>query len=274
MSLVANGPIVIAGVGKMGSALLERLISRGINTDFIKIQDPSPSDRINELVTRHHISCHARIEKLERSPSIIILAVKPQVMDSVFPPLSKLAGPETIILSIAAGRTLSSFEKNLPPNTGVVRAMPNTPAQVGRGITACVSNSALSSSQRQFATQILSCLGQVIWLDHETDMDAVTAVSGSGPAYVFHFVECLTEAGIAEGLSPNVAAQLARATVVGAGELLAGSDLEAAKLRENVTSEGGTTAAALTVLMGSEGLQKLLSKAVQAASRRSRELSR
>lgn len=273
MALDSHGPIVIAGVGKMGGALIERLVSVGVNPDIIKVQDPSPSKRITDFLTQHRIVSESLIEKLPVPPSAIVLAVKPQVMEGVFTSLSRLAGSHTLILSIAAGRTLSSFEKFLPPKRAVVRAMPNTPAQVGKGITVCVGNSALTPTQREFATQLLNCLGEVIWLDRETDMDAVTAVSGSGPAYVFHFVECLTQAGVSAGLPRDVASRLARATVVGAGELLCLSEGDAKKLREDVTSEGGTTAAALSVLMGPQGLQELLSKAVNAATRRSRELS-
>lgn len=274
MALVLNGPIILVGAGNMGCALLKRLIARGVSPQNIQIQEPSPSQNVLHFTSELGLHIAPRIETLVSPPAVIILAVKPQDMEQVFPPLSRLSGPQTIILSIAAGRCLASFEKCLPVHTSVVRAMPNTPAQVGKGITACVANSATTHTQRTLATEILLSLGEVIWLERELDMDAVTAVSGSGPAYIFHFVECLSEAGIAAGLAPEVAMKLARATVVGAGELLLHSQSDVRRLRENVTSPGGTTAAALNVLMKSHGLQDLLYKAVDAAVQRSRELSR
>jgi pyrroline-5-carboxylate reductase len=177
-------------------------------------------------------------------------------------------------VSIAAGKTIASFERFLAPGIAVVRAMPNTPAQVGRGVTACVANAATTAAQKAMATELLSAVGEVVWLDREEDMDAVTAVSGSGPAYVFLVAECLAQAGRAAGLSPDLAASLARATVAGAGELLHRSELDAATLRTNVTSPGGTTAAALDVLMAKPGLQDLMTEAVAAAVRRGRELAK
>jgi pyrroline-5-carboxylate reductase len=273
MSLSLEGPLVIAGAGKMGGALLEGLLARGLKPDLVRVQDPSPPSDMSAFLARQGIRVDAKIEALDTPPSFILAAVKPQVMDQVFEPLAKLAGPDTVVLSIAAGRPLASFEKFLAPGTAVVRAMPNTPAQVGRGVTACVANAAATPAQRAAAGELLSSVGEVVWLEREEDMAAVTAVSGSGPAYIFLVVECLAEAGRAAGLSPEMAAALARATVSGAGELLHRSDLDAATLRKNVTSPGGTTAAALDVLMGDPGLQELLTKAVAAAVRRSRELS-
>jgi pyrroline-5-carboxylate reductase len=274
MALLLDGPLLLAGAGKMGGALLEGLVARGLDPGQIVVQDPAPSPEIADLLSRHGLRAEPSVKALDRPPSFILAAVKPQVMDQVFEPLARLAGPQTVVLSIAAGKTIASFERFLAPGIAVVRAMPNTPAQVGRGVTACVANAATSLAQRAAATQLLLAVGEVVWLERESDMDAVTAVSGSGPAYVFLVAECLAEAGRAAGLSPELAATLARATVSGAGELLHRSDLDAATLRTNVTSPGGTTAAALGVLMAKPGLQDLMTEAVAAAVRRGRELAK
>ncbi|MBY0225206.1 MAG: pyrroline-5-carboxylate reductase [Hyphomicrobium sp.] len=274
MSLKLDGPLLIAGAGKMGGALIEGLLARGLPAHQIIIQDPAPPPEIAQFLQKHAIRTEATITSLAAPPSLILMAVKPQLMDQVFAPLAKLAGPKTVVLSIAAGKTLASFEHHLMPGIAVIRAMPNTPAQVGRGVTACVANSAASADQKAMASALLSAVGEVVWLEREDDMDAVTAVSGSGPAYVFLVAECLAEAGRKVGLSPELAQSLARATVAGAGELLHRSDLDAATLRQNVTSPGGTTAAALAVLMGQPGLQDLMTDAVAAAVRRSGELSK
>ena len=274
MPLHLDGPLLLAGAGKMGSALLEGLMANGLSSGRIVVQDPSPPPEAADFLRRSGIRCEASVAALDEEPAVILAAVKPQVMDEVFPALAKLAGPRTIVLSIAAGKTLASFERYLAPQTSVIRAMPNTPAQVGRGVTACVANAATSSDQRATATALLSSVGSVVWLDSEDQMDAVTAVSGSGPAYVFLVAECLAEAGRAAGLPPDLAKTLARATVAGAGELLHTSDLDAAILRRNVTSPGGTTAAALDVLMAKPGLEELMAEAVAAAVRRSRELAK
>ncbi len=274
MSLKLDGPLLVAGAGKMGGALLEGLIARGLPAAQIVVQDPAPPAEIAQFLKQHGIRTEATVSGLDAPPSLILAAVKPQVMDQVFAPLAKLAGPKTVVLSIAAGKTIASFEQHLAPGIAVIRAMPNTPAQVGRGVTACVANAATTAEQKAMAGDLLSAVGAVVWLEREDDMDAVTAVSGSGPAYVFLVAECLAEAGRAAGLAPELAQALARATVSGAGELLHRSELDAATLRRNVTSPGGTTAAALAVLMATPGLQELMSDAVAAAVRRSRELSK
>ncbi len=266
-------PLLLAGAGKMGGALLEGMIARGLPAELVIVQDPNPPPDVAEFLTRHAIRTVPTATSLDTSPSVILAAVKPQVMEAVFAPLAKLAGPDTIVISIAAGRSIESFERHLPPGRAVVRAMPNTPAQVGRGITACIANAATTAAQRDKASALLSSVGEVVWLESEDQMDAVTAVSGSGPAYVFLLAECLAQAGRRAGLSPELADRLARATISGAGELLQASPLPAEVLRANVTSPGGTTAAALGVLMSEPGLQSLLDAAVEAAARRSRELS-
>lgn len=274
MSLTLSGPLLVAGAGKMGGALLEGLLAEGLSAQQIVVQDPSPPADVAAFLAANGIRCEAVITALEQCPSLILAAVKPQLMDQVFPPLGKLAGPKTVVVSIAAGKTIASFEQYLAPGTAVIRAMPNTPAQVGRGVTACVANAATTAEQKALAENLLSAVGSVVWLQSEDDMDAVTAVSGSGPAYVFLVAECLAEAGRRAGLSADLSDALARATVAGAGELLHRSDQSAATLRQNVTSPGGTTAAALAVLMAQPGLQDLMTEAVAAAVRRSRELAK
>jgi pyrroline-5-carboxylate reductase len=274
MTLKLDGPLVVAGAGKMGGALLEGLLARGLDPGQVVVQDPAPPADVADFLARHGIAAEAGIASLVRSPAIILVAVKPQVIETVFPPLARHAGPATLVLSIAAGKTIAGFEAHLAPGTAVVRAMPNTPAAVGRGITACVGNRHVTHHQRQLANELLSAVGEVVWVEREQLMDAVTAVSGSGPAYVFLLAECLAEAGRAAGLEPQLADRLARATVSGSGELLNRSDLSAAELRKNVTSPGGTTAAALSVLMGEPGLKELLIEAVAAAAARGRELSK
>jgi pyrroline-5-carboxylate reductase len=268
-----NGPLLLVGAGKMGSALIAGLIAKGLDAKRVIVQDPAPPAEAKALLDSHGIAAEASLSRLPSPPAVLLLAVKPQIMDDVLPPLSGAVGPETLVLSIAAGRTLASLERHLPPATAVVRAMPNTPASVGRGITALVANAHVTSVQKALAESLMAAVGETAWLGDESLMDAVTAVSGSGPAYVFLLAECLTEAGLVAGLDRPLAERLARATISGSGSMLAASPLPAATLRENVTSPGGTTAAALAVLMGDKGLQKIVTYAVCAAARRSRELA-
>jgi pyrroline-5-carboxylate reductase len=275
MSLSLSGPVILAGAGKMGAALLQGWLARGLPASSIIIQDPALSSDAAQLVARHGVRAETSITNLKSAPAVIVAAVKPQVMDQVFPPLAKLAGPDTVVLSIAAGRSIASFEKYLAPRIAVVRAMPNTPAAIGRGITGAVGNAHLTPTQKATCDALLSAVGDVVWVKDESLIDAVTAVSGSGPAYVFLLAECLAEAGRAAGLDAETAAKLARATVSGAGELMLQSPDDVATLRQNVTSPGGTTAAALAVLMRDhDGLQRLLTEAVLAAQLRGRELGK
>lgn len=273
MAFALDGPVVLAGAGKMGAALLAGWVSRGLRPDDVIVQDPHPSEDAAELARQHGISIVPLIDALPVPPSVIVAAVKPQAMDAVFPPLAKHAGPNTVVMSIAAGKSLSSFERHLPQRMAVVRAMPNTPAAIGRGITGAVGNAHVSADQKRLCQELLSAVGDVVWLDDEALIDAVTAVSGSGPAYVFLLTETLARAGEAAGLDPATSMQLARATVSGAGELLRRSESDPSALRQNVTSPGGTTAAALSVLMREkDGLQELMTAAVLAAQKRGREL--
>jgi pyrroline-5-carboxylate reductase len=274
MTLKLDGPLLLAGAGNMGYAMLTGWLERGLDPARIVVQDPAPSPRVKEQLDRHGIEVRAEVRSLPEAPAVLLVAVKPQVMDEVFPPLARLARKNTVVLSIAAGRRIDGFEAHLPQGTAVVRAMPNTPASVGRGITVAVPNAHVTPEQREACDQLLRAVGEVAWVADESLMDAVTAVSGSGPAYVFHLAECLAEAGVKAGLAPELAQQLACCTVAGAGELLHRSDLGPTVLRQNVTSPNGTTFAALQVLMVEDGLAKLMREAVAAAARRSRELAK
>lgn len=274
MTLSLNGPLVLAGAGKMGGAMLSGWLKRGLDPARVIVQDPAPPAEVAALLAQHVIKSSPTIDTSATPPAVIIVAVKPQAMEDVFPRLARLAGPQTLVLSIAAGKTLASFERHLPANSAVVRAMPNTPAAIGRGITVCVANAHVSTAHRALATTLLEAVGEVGWVGDEQLMDAVTAVSGSGPAYVFLLAEALAAAGVRQGLDAELSARLARATVSGASELLRQSAEPAAQLRQNVTSPGGTTAAALSVLMREgAGLSELLDAAVTAATKRGRELA-
>lgn len=273
MKIELDGPLLLVGAGKMGGAMLSGWLARGLDPATVVVVDPSPPPEIRELLARHGIRLEAGVPKLATPPAVILMAVKPQLMDAVFAPLAAIAGATTLVISIAAGRTLASFEKHLKPGVAVIRTMPNTPAAIGRGITVCTGNKAAGAGPRALCEALLSAVGEVGWVDDETLIDAVTAVSGSGPAYVFLLVEALAAAGARAGLDPELSMRLARATASGSGELLHQSDLAAATLRQNVTSPGGTTAAALGVLMAPDGLEALMTKAVDAAARRGRELA-
>ena len=272
MTLHLGGPLLLVGAGKMGGALLAGWLRQGLDPASVYVQDPTPAMEAGVLMASHGIRVRHQA-KLRTAPAVIVLAVKPQIMDEVLPTLAAWVGPSTVVLSIAAGRTLSNLAARLPLGTPIVRAMPNTPASIGQGMTVACASSEVTRDQALCCNMLLEAVGEVIWIDDEILLDAVTAVSGSGPAYLFLLAECLTEAAVAAGLEPELALRLARATLAGAGELLRRSDLSPAELRQNVTSEKGTTAAALEVLMGKDGLADLLKRAVSAAAKRSRELS-
>jgi pyrroline-5-carboxylate reductase len=265
-----TGTIVLAGAGKMGSAMLTGWLAQGLDPRRVAIVEPSPSPDIGALAARG-----VRINASALEPgaaSALVLAVKPQMFREAAAALRALAGPGTLVLSIMAGTPIAAISEAC--GGSVVRAMPNTPAAIGRGVTVAVAAGNVSAGQRAIADGLLRATGRVEWIDDETLMDAVTAVSGSGPAYVFLLAEELARAGVAAGLPPALATTLARETVSGSGELLHRSELESAVLRQNVTSPGGTTAAALEVLMGADGMQPLLTRAVAAATRRSKELAK
>jgi pyrroline-5-carboxylate reductase len=265
-----SGNLVLVGAGKMGSALLEGWLQFGLDPKRVAVLEPQPSPQISTLAS-HGLRLNPQLRALTDVAAVVV-AVKPQTAAEAIPPLKPLIGTSTVVVSIMAGRTLQFIAGALNASCALVRAMPNTPAAIGRSITVAVPRD-VNPAQRELAHRLLCATGTVEWIDDEALMDAVTAVSGSGPAYVFLLAEALAEAGVAAGLPPSLAAKLARETVAGSGELLHRSDLDAAVLRQNVTSPGGTTAAALEVLMGKDGLAQLMRKAVAAATKRSRELA-
>ncbi|MEM8536505.1 MAG: pyrroline-5-carboxylate reductase [Pseudomonadota bacterium] len=267
MTDVAERGLVLLGCGKMGSAMLEGWLRTGLPPSSVYVIDPAPSDWLRAQ------QVHIGVD-LPASPAIAVIAVKPQMMGAALPAMKAVGNGETLVISIAAGTPIATFEGVLGDSTPIIRAMPNTPAAIGRGITAMIGNANASEAHLDLAEGLLLSIGQVVRLDSEDQMDAVTAVSGSGPAYVFHLIEALAAAGQAEGLSADLAMQLALATVGGAGELAEEADETAAQLRINVTSPNGTTQAALAVLMDETGgFPPLLRRAVAAAAQRSRDLA-
>ena len=264
---IASRGLVLLGCGKMGGAMLEGWLQRGLDPASVWIVDPFPADWLVDA------GVHVNTDLPER-PAFVVIAVKPQMMDQSLGQVARFGGSgDTVFVSIAAGTTIATFEAAFGGATPVVRAMPNTPAAIGRGITALIGNGNVSAENLGLAESLLSAVGQTVRLNDEGQMDAVTAVSGSGPAYVFHLIETLAAAGTAEGLPSDLAMALARATVAGAGALAETSAESPAQLRINVTSPNGTTQAALEVLMeDTSGFPGLLRRAVKAAADRSREL--
>jgi pyrroline-5-carboxylate reductase len=259
--------LVLLGCGKMGSALLAGWLHRGLDPSSVHVLDPHPSDWLN----RQGVRLNADIVE---PPAIVLIAVKPQLMQAALPWVGEFGNGATLFISIAAGTTLAVLEDALGVKTPIIRTMPNTPAAAGKGITALIGNTYVTPAQMMLAEGLMSAVGQTVRLEAEAQMDAVTALSGSGPAYVFHLIECMAAAGEAEGLAPALALQLAKATVAGAGYLAEHSEEAPAQLRENVTSPNGTTAAALSVLMNDDaGLASLMRRAIRAAALRSQELS-
>lgn len=264
------GRLLLVGCGKMGGALLNGWLDGGTAPSDIAVVEPAGAANVPSGPA-HYDSADSLDKDLD--PAVVVFAVKPQMMNGVLPDYARFAGPGTVFLSIAAGTTIAVFERHLGGSAAIVRSMPNTPASVGRGITAAVANDRVTEEQRAACDSLLSAVGAVVWLDDEAQLDPVTAVSGSGPAYVFLLTECLAAGGAAAGLPADLAMDLARATVSGAGELMRLSAEPPDQLRRNVTSPGGTTQAALDVLMDKDGLQKLMTAAVAAAAARSKELA-
>lgn len=263
---LARKGVALVGCGRMGSALLSGWLARGLPPGAVWVTEPAPSD----WLTASGVHLNAG---LPGAPAVVLVAVKPQMMTDALPGLAALGGGDTVVLSVAAGVPLSAYEAAFGPATPIVRAMPNTPAAIGRGITALVGNSAAGTGALDLAERLMAAVGETVRLDDEGQMDAVTAVSGSGPAYVFHMIEAMAAAGVAEGLPEDLAMRLARATVAGAGALADGDAAAAETLRRNVTSPGGTTQAGLEVLMDAEtGLPPLMRATVAAAAARSRAL--
>lgn len=265
-----EGTLVLAGAGKMGSAMLSGWLAQGLDAKRTVVIEPHPSDEARDFAARG-VRLNPQTKDVGTA-DVLVLAVKPQMFREAGPQLKPLVGPSTLVVSIMAGTTMAGITDVCGGK--VIRAMPNTPAAIGRGITVAVAANGISREQRAVADALLRATGAVEWVEDEALMDAVTAVSGSGPAYVFLLAEELARAGIAAGLPEALAKKLARDTVSGSGELLHRSELESATLRQNVTSPGGTTAAALEVLMGPDGFQPLLTRAVAAATKRSKELAK
>lgn len=267
MEFVAKQGLVLLGCGKMGSAMLQGWLADGLPPASVWVIDPAPSDWLRGT----GVAINA---DLPVAPGIVLIAVKPQMMGAALPAIRAMGNGTTLFISVAAGTSIAAFEEALGNGSPIIRAMPNTPAAVGRGITAIVGNVHASTAQLELAEALLRAVGQVVHLEDEAQMDAVTGVSGSGPAYVFHMIECLARAGEAEGLAPALAMQLARATVAGAGALAEAAEETPAELRVNVTSPNGTTQAGLEVLMDEgTGLPDLMKRTVAAAAARSRELA-
>lgn len=264
--------IYLVGAGNMGGAMLSGWLKAGIEGKNLHVIDPGPAEAMAAMIKNAGVTHH------ETAPSghkagILFLAVKPQVMEAVLPGLKALVDEKTIVVSVAAGKTLGFLETHLG-KAAMVRAMPNTPAMVGRGITGAFANAAVDEAAKRDVHALLAVSGPVEWVGSEADIDAVTAVSGSGPAYVFYLVECMAEAGRKLGLPADLAMRLARETVAGAGELMHQSPDTAERLRKNVTSPGGTTAAALNVLMADQAMQSLFDAALLAARDRAEALSK
>jgi pyrroline-5-carboxylate reductase len=265
--------LVLVGAGKMGEALLRGWLGGGLDPKGVTILEPHPSPAISTLAAERGVALNPPAASL-RAPEMLMLAIKPQMLDAAAPAIAPLAGPQTLVISILAGKRIADLAARLPEAGAFVRVMPNTPAAVGRGAAAGAASDSLSPTQRGWTERLMRAVGLFDWLEDEALIDAVTAVSGSGPAYVFALVEALAQAGEGVGLPPELSMRLARATIEGAGELLRREpDVTAAKLRENVTSPGGTTAAALAVLRAPDGYASLLAKAVKAARDRARELA-
>ncbi len=263
-----TGTIVLAGAGKMGGAMLTGWLAGGLDAKRVVVVEPHPADEIKALAAKG-----VRLNPADKATAgTLVMAVKPQMFREAGPALKPFVGASTLVVSIMAGTKISALEEVC--GGMVVRAMPNTPAAIGRGITVAVPSPRVGAAQRAIADALLRATGPVEWVEDEKLMDAVTAVSGSGPAYVFLLAEELARAGVEAGLPAELATKLARETVAGSGELLHRSDQPAATLRQNVTSPGGTTAAALEVLMATDGLQPLMIRAVAAATKRSIELAK
>jgi len=271
--MTMDGPILLVGGGKMGGALVAGWLDSGVDPDAIHVVEPGKDGR--GALLDMGVRAVAKLGELpdDLTPAVVVLAVKPQIMDDVLPPYVRFVAPRTVFLSIAAGRTIASFTRHLGEQAAIVRAIPNTPAAIRRGMTVLCANANVTAAQRQTCDTLLRGVGATGWVDDEALMDAATAVAGSGPAYVFHLIESMAAAGVDNGLPAELAGRLAVGTVAGAGALAEQSGDDPAHLRKNVTSPGGTTEAALKALMHDNAMGELLKRAIGAATRRSRELA-
>jgi pyrroline-5-carboxylate reductase len=268
MQKIKERGLVLLGCGKMGSAMLSGWLKGGLDPQAVWINDPFPSEWVKGT------GCHINAE-LPENPAMVLVAVKPQMMGDALPQLQAYGNKDVVFLSVAAGTSIATYEAILGNQTPIIRAMPNTPAAIAQGITAIIGNDTVAGEDMDIAEELLRAIGQIVRLESEGQMDAVTGVSGSGPAYVFHMIETLAAAGASQGLSPDLAMTLAKATVAGAGALAIAADETPEQLRINVTSPNGTTQAGLEVLMDAQsGLPSLIEKTVAAAADRSRELGK
>lgn len=267
-------PLLLVGCGKMGGAMLDGWLAGGMADAGVEVIEPM-ADAVSRYTGDARVNLRTSVDEVpaDFTPAIVILAVKPQTMDDALEPLGRFVAPGTAFLSIAAGKTVRYFESHLGGEAAIVRSMPNTPAAVGRGVTAYYSNANVDADQSDACAALLAAVGEALPVQDEEWLDWVTAVSGSGPAYIFLLIEAIASAGTKLGLPADVAMKLARATVIGSGELARQSSEEASQLRKNVTSPGGTTAAALEVLMADDGIQPVFDRALAAAARRSTELA-
>ncbi len=268
--LAEVGPVVLVGAGKMGMAMADGWLEAGLSPDRLILVDPNPSSAVRNKASTVGLTIYQAVP--DKHAQVIVLAVKPQVADAVLSSVKPSVGPDTVLISVMAGISIAKMEQ-LSGCAKIIRAMPNTPAQIGKGITGVFSNKAVDPQDRMIADNLLEASGDVVWLNEEDDINKVTGVAGSGPAYVFHMVEALAEAAEANGMTPDMAMRFARQTIVGAAALLEyDTQSSAAQLRENVTSPNGTTYAGLQVLMADNGLVPLMEKTVRAATERAREL--
>ncbi len=271
-SLLDGQKLLLVGCGKMGSALLQGWLNAGLEAAQFYVQEPNPDAALADLGVHLNVDTGAL---QEAAPSVIILAIKPQLAVDVLPSIALLAAPETLVISLMAGVSINTMSDLLGGEASFVRTMPNTPAAIGAGMTALYASSGTQEDQKAAAEALLAAVGQTVWLDTEKALDAVTAISGSGPAYLFHMVEALAAAGVNLGLQQDMAAQLAMQTIIGSAFMLGEDEADPRQLRVNVTSPGGTTEAALDVLMGDTGgLVDLMRRATQAAAARAGELAK
>ena len=271
MSGLVPTSLVLFWAGRMGGAMLDGWIADGINV-AATILDPQPSRDVQALCGKRNIPLNPPLRDVV-PPKVVVLAIKPQMLDAATQIIARFVSAETLVVSILAGKTLADLGRQIPRTRSIVRAMPNLAASVRRSVTVAAATKETNEAQKKLAHGLLSGIGSVEWLETEDLMDAVTAVSGSGPAYFFYLAECLAHAGASIGLPTELSAHLARATMIGAGELLAQSELPPGKLRHDVTSPGGTTAAALEILMGKPGMADLMQTAVAAAEGRAKQLA-
>lgn len=269
MNIKDIGSLILVGAGQMGSALAKGWLAHGMPGSALTLVDPSPREETVEFAKAQGASL---VEKMPDAPAdALVLAVKPQIVEQVMAQIKPDIGSETLVLSVVAGYSLATLSEHLG-TARIVRTMPNTPAQVGKGVTGAVAGDGVSEQNKLMADAIFGASGRAVWLDEESQIDALTAVSGSGPAYVFLMAEAMAAAGVAEGLDPETAMVLARQTIIGAAALMDADPREAAVLRKNVTSPNGVTAEALAVLMAKPGLAELMGRAIRAARLRNKEL--